>query len=294
MGGRMLADARTELIREKNSNSGDRAPPAALAAPPQAAAPHVAVAAGAGARRKTGAELISGLPDSVHRARLAAPRRKGRLPAVAATIAIPALAVIAAVRFDPWAGEGCPIAVDRGADCARYGVAGRTYSEFALMNVDRELDNSQWASAKADLKQILLLRPNFAVALDARGEAEAALHDTAAALADFDRALTLAPDDLTTRAKRGQLYQSLGMTAQAAADFAFIHHADQSTPNWAVADAYVSKIDHSTAPTKVFKPSKRKKLRSADAGPTAGQSPQTQDAGPPLQQSPQTESSGQT
>jgi tetratricopeptide (TPR) repeat protein len=178
--------------------------------------------------------------------------------AVAAAIAIAAMAVIAAARFDPWAGEGCPKAVDQGADCARYGIAGRTFSDLALLNVDRDLDNRQWASAKADLKPILLIRPNDAVALDARGEAEAALGDKTAALADFDRALTLAPDDLTTRAKRGQLYQSSGKTKQAAADFAFIYHADPSSSRWTEVAAFVRRIDHSTPSSKAHgRPSRR-------------------------------------
>src|SRR6185312_13088576 len=123
------------------------------------------------------------------RTRPAAQGRKGRLTAAAAAIAISALAVFSAVRFDPWAGEGCPRSVAQGADCARYGIAGRTYSALALLNVDRDLDHAQWASAKAGLEPILRIRPNFAVAIDARGEAEAALGDTTAALADYGRAL---------------------------------------------------------------------------------------------------------
>ena len=76
---------------------------------------------------------------------------------VAAAITISALAVVAAVSFDPWAGKGCPKAVDQDADCARYGIAGRTYSNLVLLKVDKELEGSQWASAKADLKSILLI-----------------------------------------------------------------------------------------------------------------------------------------
>ena len=142
------------------------------------------------------------------------------------------------------------------------------------MNVDRELDGSRWASAEAHLKSILTIRPNFADAIDARGDAEAGLGDTTAALSDYDRALKLAPD-LTTRAKRGQLYQKLGKTAQAAADFAFVYHADPSTPRWADVVASVRRIDHSTAPPKVHKHPKRRRRPSIDAAPPPEPSPPT-------------------
>jgi tetratricopeptide (TPR) repeat protein len=245
----------------------------------------------AGARRaKSSAELIGEqLSGSGARARAAAPVRWGRIAAGAAAIIVPALAVISAVRFDPWAGDGCPKAVDKGADCSRYGVAGRTFSALALLKVDRELDSSHWASAKTDLEPILRIRPNFAAALDARGEAEAGLGDTTAALADYGRVLTLTPDDLTTRAKRGQLYQSLGRTGEAAADFALIYHADPSTPRRDSVVAYVQSIDHSTPrPKAVAKPPKRKHRQSVDAGPAPEPSP------PPAEQPPQTSPSGET
>jgi tetratricopeptide (TPR) repeat protein len=154
---------------------------------------------------------------------------------------------------------------------------------LALLNVDRELDNAQWTSAKADLERILRIRPNFAVALEARGEAETALRDTTAALADFDRAVTLDPDELATRARRGQLYQSLGKTKQAAADFAFIYQAGQSIPRWAGVVAFVRRIDHSSAPTKVHKRPKRRHQTDADAAP-----PPAPEASPQTEPSPQT------
>jgi tetratricopeptide (TPR) repeat protein len=309
-----------ELIRENLSGSGDRASPAAAADLPQ-----VEAAAGAEVRRKprTGAELIrANLSNAAYRAPADRPRNmvveaawgwlKRRLrdtghcmrrvaaswtwrkSAVAAAIIVPVLAVFSAVRFDPWAGDGCPTAVNKGADCSRYGVVGRTYSALALLNVDRELDKSQWAPAKADLDLILLIRPNFAVALDARGEAEAGLGDKTASLADYDRALTLAPDDLTTRAKRGQLEQSMGETEQAAADFAVIYHADQSTPRWAGVVAFVRRIDQSTAPPKVHKPPKRRHRPSVDAASPPVQAPQSEPPAPPPEQSPQAESPGAT
>jgi len=265
-GGGLKPKSGAQLIRERLSNSGERAPV-------ERSRNKVVAAAWGGLTRaaKAGAQLIGGLVSYC-----AAPGRRERIGAAAATITILALAVFAAVRFDPWAGEGCPTAADRGADCSRYGVAGRTFSELALMNVDRELDKSQWASAKYDLQPILLIRPNFAVALSARGEAETGLRDTTAALADFDRALKLAPNDLATRAKRGQLYQSLGKTSQAVADFSFIYSADQSTPHWAGVVEFVRRIDHSTAPPKVHKHPKRRHEPSADAGPPPEQSPQAE------------------
>jgi hypothetical protein len=260
------AKARPELIRERLPNSGNRASPAST-----------------GGERRRGQ-----LSNSGDQARGAARGSKGRMAAVAVAITIPALLAVAAASFDPWAPEGCPGAADRGADCARYGLAGRTYGDLALLNVDRELDKSQWASAKADLQRILLIRPNFAVALEARGEAEAALHDTTAALADYNRVLTLAPDDLATRAKRGELYQSLGKTEQAVADFAFIYHADQSAPGSADVVAFVRRIDHSTVPPKVVhKPLKRRRQPNAEDAPPV-------DAAPSPVPSPPTEQSGET
>jgi tetratricopeptide (TPR) repeat protein len=196
------------------------------------------------------------------------------MPTVAAAIAVPALVVGLAAVFDPLAAEGCPGALDRGADCSRFGLAGRTYSALALLNVDRQLDGAQWAAAKAGLERILAIRPNFVAAIEARGEADAGLGDKAAALADYDRALKLAPDDLATRGKRGELYQSLGKTAQAAADFAFVYHADPSTPRWADVIAYVRRIDHSTEPPKVHKHPKRRRRPDADAAPPPDPSPQ--------------------
>jgi tetratricopeptide (TPR) repeat protein len=276
-GGRKLKTG-AELIREKLSSSGARAP--AVRARNEA----VAAVWGWLARR---------LRDTVHIAQRAAAGWTPRMSAVAAAIIIPALAVVAAVRIDPWAGGGCPGTVGKGADCSRYGVVGRTYSALALMNVDRELDHAQWAPAKADLDLILLIRPNFAVALDARGEAEAGLGDSTAALADYDRALALAPDDLTTRAKRGQLRQSLGKTEQAAADFAFVYHADPSTPRWVETAAFVRRIDHSTAPPKVHKPPKRRRRPTVEAAPPPEPAVQTEPPGPPAEQPPPTEPSAE-
>jgi tetratricopeptide (TPR) repeat protein len=183
------------------------------------------------------------------------------------------------VRFDPWAGAGCPGAIDRGADCARFGVAGRTWSALALLTVDRDLDQAQWTAAKAGIEPILRVRPNFAAALDARGEAEAALGDKAAALADYGRALALAPDDLTTRAKRGQLYQSLGRTKEAAADFALVYHADASAYRRAEVLAFVQRIDHSTPSPKSHKrPKHRREAPAVDAAPPPPEPPPTTSA----------------
>jgi hypothetical protein len=212
--------------------------------------------------------------------------------AAAAAVTIAVLAVNAAVRFDPWAGDGCPAAVIKGADCSRLGISGRTYSDVALLNVDRELDHSQWSSAKADLEPILFVRPNFEVALSARGEAEAGLGETTAALADYGRALTLAPDDLTTRAKRGQLYQSLGQTGPAAADFALIYQADKSAPHRDQMVAFVRGIDHSTAPPAVHKHSKRRHTPKVDASPAPEQPTQSEPAAPLPEPPPQAEPSG--
>jgi tetratricopeptide (TPR) repeat protein len=249
--------ARTELIIERLSAPRPRAEPAAPVERPRLAA----AAGGSG----------------------------WRMLAVAAACTIPALAVIAAVLVDPWAGKGCPDAVDQGADCSHYGVAGRTYSALALVNVVKELENHQWAAARADLKPILRVRPNFALAIGDRGEAEAGLGDPAAARVDYDRALTLAPYYLPTRARRGQLYQSLGKTKEAAADFAFIYHAAPSTHKWAEVVAIVRQIDHSTPSPKDHEHPKSKHRRR----PTVDAAPPPEPSPPPSEQSPQTSPSGE-
>jgi regulator of sirC expression with transglutaminase-like and TPR domain len=159
-------------------------------------------------------------------------------------------------------------------------MAGRAFSALALMNVNRSLDSAQWASAKADLKPILAIRPNFVAAIDDHGEAEVGLGHGAAALADYDRALKLAPNDLMTRALRGQLYQQLGKTGQAAADFAAVYHADQATPGAADVTAFVKRIDHSRAPSKAPKRPVRRHRPRVEAEPPPEQAPQTE---PPAQ-----------
>ncbi|MGZ5952965.1 MAG: tetratricopeptide repeat protein [Caulobacteraceae bacterium] len=258
--------APTELVRERLSNAKDGPPPAA---PPPVEAPAAAVE-----WRKSAKAGVERINEQLHKSgRRARPGRSGRILAAATAIAIPALAVLAAACFDPLAPEGCPAAVDRGLDCARYGAAGRLYSAMALLKVQKDLDSARWASAKAALKPILAIRPNFSDALDDRGQAEAGLGDTTAALADYDRALTLAPGDLAARAKRGELYQSLGKTGRAAADFAVVYHTDPSTPGWADVAAFVRGIDHSTPPPVVHKHPKHRRRPSADAATPAGQSP---------------------
>jgi tetratricopeptide (TPR) repeat protein len=201
--------------------------------------------------------------------------------AAAVIILIPALVVLAAVSFDPWAVEGCPRAADQGADCLRYGMAGRAYIALTLSKVDGELQSGEWTAAQANLKSILALRPNDAAAIDARGQAEAGLGDTAAALSDYDRALKLGPDDLEIHSRRGQLYQSLGKTEQAAADFAVIYHADRSTPGQAGLAALIREVDHSTTPPKAHKPAKRRRQPSEDAAPPPEKAPETEPAAAP-------------
>jgi tetratricopeptide (TPR) repeat protein len=193
--------------------------------------------------------------------------------------AVFAAAIVSTTLFDPLADKACPQAVDHGADCARYGVAGRVYSELLLLKVDGELGKAEWAAAKADLTSLLQVRPNFTFALADRGDAEAGLGATAAALADYDRVLTRSPDDLRTRARRGQVYQSLGKTKQAAADFAFVYHADASAERRDEVVAFVRQIDHSTSPAKVHKAPKRPHRPSADAAQPAEPSPQTEPPG---------------
>src|SRR5262249_45761456 len=159
-----------------------------------------------------------------------------------------------------------------------------TYSAFALLHVDQELDQSQWASARVHLGPILRIRPNFTLALSARGQAEAGLGDTTAALADYDRVLTRAPDYLPTRGARGELYQSPAKTKRAAPDSAFVYNAAPSSHKWAEVVALVRQIDHSTPPPpKAHKhPSKRRHEPSADAAPPPESSPE------PAEQPPET------
>ena len=309
------AQTSIERLRERIANFGDRAEPAPPQAPPWFKM--VARAWGWIKAAAARAELISrrlsnpgpdakpAAPARPPRVEAAAGARGWRIPAVAALFPIPALVVIVGMLVDPWAGKGCPDAVDKGADCSRFGVAGRTYSALALLHVNQELDNAQWASARADLEPILFVRPNFTLAISDRGLAEAGLGDATAALADYDRVLTRAPDYLPTRAGRGQLYQSLGKTKQAAADFAFIYHAAPSTDRWAEVVAFVRQIDHSTPSPKAAKhPAKRRHrpsvdtAPSVDAGLSVGSAPNADsapsvDSGPPPEQPPQTTPSGE-
>ncbi len=262
------AKAHAALVHERLTGSGDRARPPAPAVPPpvEAAASH----------RSRRAKTISSAGAK-------------RLLAVTAAITLTALAIMATVVFDPWASKDCPKAADQGADCVRFGLAGRTYSALALVKVVKELESSQWAPALGDLKPILRIRPNYALALGDRGEAEAELGYKTAALADYDRALTLAPHYLPTRAQRGQLYQSMGKTKEAAADFAFIYHVDPSTYRWAEVIAFVRRIDHSTPAPKVHRrPKHRQPAPSVDAAPPSVQT-STQTPEQPPQPSPSEE-----
>lgn len=99
------------------------------------------------------------------------------------------------------------IELDRSKAWAAYNNRAWTLCQMGLF--DRAL---------ADADRALELRPNYAAALDTRGNAYMGKGDLVRAKADFDRAVKLAPNDPEMYKSRAILYRKTGKTALAQLD----------------------------------------------------------------------------
>lgn len=139
---------------------------------------------------------------------------------VASSVAVVLAGAGLGLIFDPMQGKACPAygAGAPGDDCESYGVVGRLYSSYLVVDANRRLDAHDPARALKALDKAIAVRPQFVYAFNSLGLAYEQLGDTAKAMAAYDHALALRPEYVNGLTNRAVLLDRLGQRPRALAD----------------------------------------------------------------------------